>query len=192
LTQDSALFRQGVALGRELVALHTFGERFAEALPESQTPRGAARSRVGIPPTTEGYPEEFHYEEAAQELHVGAGRFGPVAPAVWNYSVSGLQVVKSWLGYRRRRRAGRASSPLDKIRPEVWTLAMTQELLALLWTLEATIDREPKLHALLDAVVQGPLFTAFELPEPSPQEREAPVVHRSPKNAQQVALGIEA
>lgn len=192
MTKDTALFRQGVALGRELVALHTYGERFADALPGGQVPRGAARSWIGIPSTMEGYPETFHFDEATQELHVGAGRFGPVAPAVWNYSVSGLQVVKSWLGYRRRRRAGRASSPLDQIRPEVWTLAMTQELLALLWTLEATIDREPKLHALLDAVVQGPLFTASELPEPSPRERGAPVVDRSSQNAQQVALGIEA
>ena len=46
--------------------------------------------------------------------------FAPVAPEVWNYSVSGLQVVKSWLDYRKRRPGGKQSSPLDEIRPEHW------------------------------------------------------------------------
>jgi hypothetical protein len=191
LTKDVALFRRSAVLGRELVALHTYGERFADALPGGQLPRGAARSLAGIPFTPEDYPETFSYDGVNQELRVGTGRFGPVTPAVWEYSVSGLQVVRSWLGYRMRDRSGLASSPLDEIRPERWTLAMTRELLELLWVLEATIEREPALCTLLDAVIRGPLFTVDELPNPTPQERDAPAVERSSESAQQVALALE-
>ena len=41
------------------------------------------------------------------------------------------------------RRAGRKSSPLDDIRPAVWSAAFTTELLELLWTLEATVAIYP-------------------------------------------------
>ena len=58
-------------------------------------------------------------------------------PDVWRYSVSGLQVVKSWLNYRKLNRAGKKSSPLDDIRPEQWDF--TEELLEMLWVLEETI-----------------------------------------------------
>jgi hypothetical protein len=190
LTEDSTLFRRGVALGRELVALHTYGERFGDAL-SGGVPRGAARSRVGIPTTPEGYPETFAYDEAARELHVGTGRFGPVAPAVWGYAVSGLPVVRSWLGYRMRERFGRASSDLDKIRPERWTLDLTRELLELLWVLEAVVAKEPDLRAFLDAVVAGLLFAAGDLPTPSKEQRDAPAVTRTGRGVQQPALGLE-
>ena len=60
-----------------------------------------------------------------------------MAREVWRYSVSGLQVVKSWLNYRKLNRAGKKSSPLDDIRPEQWDF--TEELLEMLWVLEETI-----------------------------------------------------
>jgi hypothetical protein len=66
--------------------------------------------------------------------------FGPVAPEVWEFEISGLKAVQSWLGYRMKKRAGKKSSPLDDIRPERWTPKMTDELLELLWVLEATLD----------------------------------------------------
>ena len=83
-------------------------------------------------------------------MRVGDGEFAPVAPEVWNYSVSGLQIVKSWLDYRKLKRSGRRSSPLDDIRPESWNFA--EELLELLWVLEATIALQPEGEELLDMV----------------------------------------
>ena len=97
-------------------------------------------------------------------------------PGVWEFSVSAFQVVKSWLGYRMREGAGRRSSPLDEIRPTRWTAQFTRELLELLWVLEGTVDRQPKLAELLEAVVAGACFGAEELPEPEAWEREAPRV----------------
>ena len=105
---------------------------------------------------------------------MGDGRFGPVAPEVWAFEVSGLKVVQSWLGYRMKKRAGRKSSPLDDIRPECWTARMSDEFLELLWVLEGTLALEPELERVVDTVVAGPCFTAAELPQPEPWERKAP------------------
>ncbi|MDH5494014.1 MAG: hypothetical protein OEY14_18835, partial [Myxococcales bacterium] len=72
--------------------------------------------------------------------------------------VSGLPILKSWLGHRMRAGAGRRSSPLDRIRPERWSEAMSEELLALIWSLEWTIARYATLENFLENVLQGPLL----------------------------------
>ena len=93
---------------------------------------------------------------------------------VWEYEVSGLRVVRSWLGYRMKEPAGKSSSPLDEVHPERWTGGMTMELLELLWVLEATVEKEPELAAFLQTITDSPTFEAAELPEPSAAERKPP------------------
>ena len=51
---------------------------------------------------------------------------------------------------------------------------MSEELLELLWVLEASLATEPNLEAQLDKIVAGVCFTAAELPEPTDDERKAP------------------
>ncbi len=177
LTKDPTLFRQGAALGADLIRLHTYGERFSEP-GRHVALQGSARCTRAVGETTADYPEGFEYDESKQTLRVGAGEFGPVRSAVWEFSVSGFQVVKSWLGYRMREGSGRRSSQLDDIRPTRWTAQFTRELLELLWVLEATVERWPALAELLDAVVAGDCFGAEELPAPEAWEREAPRVRR--------------
>jgi len=92
--------------------------------------------------------------------------------------VSGLQVVKSWLSYRMKDGAGRRSSALDDIRPEKWPASFSEELCRLLWIIEHTVALEPEAADLLADIVDGPVFTAGELPEPSDAERAAPKVER--------------
>ena len=118
----------------------------------------------------------FAWIEAERAIRVGTGKFGPVPKAIWEFEVSGLQVVQSWLDYRKRKRAGKKSSPLDDIRPERWTARMSEEFLELLWVLEATLAMEPELERMLDRVVSGPCFLASDLPQPTPEQRQAPVV----------------
>lgn len=138
ITRDTALFQRAVILGKRLLWLHTYGERFVpNGQRHGQIPAGTARCMRGIPATTDGYPEKVSWE--ADCLRVGDGELGPVALAVWEFSVSGFFVVESWIKSRLRDRTGRKTSPLDEIRPTTWTAAMTQELLELLWVLEATI-----------------------------------------------------
>jgi hypothetical protein len=71
-------------------------------------------------------------------------------------------------------RSGKKSSPLDDIRPAAWTATLTQELLELLWVLEATISTQPEADALLAEIIAAPLFSAADFPTPTPAEREAP------------------
>ena len=175
LTKDSALFRRATTMGKRLLWLHTYGERFIpEGMCAGQIPRGTARCIQGIPTSPEKYPEDFEYIEAERTLRVGEGKISPVSPEVWNFSVSGLQVVKSWLDYRKKDGAGRRSSPLDEIRPERWTTRMTQELLELIWVLEHTLAMYPELEDTLMAVVQSECFTENELPRPADVERLPP------------------
>ncbi|MGA3145554.1 MAG: type ISP restriction/modification enzyme [Verrucomicrobiota bacterium] len=186
LTKDRTLFHQAAQLGCKLIWLHTYGERFVPARQRpGEVPQGSARSRRGVPDTAERYPEDFFYNEAAQVLRVGEGEFGPVSKAVWEFSVSGLQVVRSWLSYRMKGGAGRSSSPLDEIRPQRWTSEMSQELLELLWVLEATVAMFPELKQTLEAVIAGETFRADELPQPTVDERKPPSEEEPPEHEQQ-------
>lgn len=115
LTRDPRLFREAVKLGEKLINLHTFGERLRQH-GRGVNP-GTARIVGAIGP---GMPGSVEYVSDDRTLVVGAGRVAPVGPAVWQYEVSGLRVLRSWLRYRLRDPVGRAKtseSPLDRIRP---------------------------------------------------------------------------
>ncbi len=174
ITRKAGLFRRGAGLGRALIHLHTYGERFAPEDGKPGVPQGRARYEKPIPETPDGYPEDYAYEEDKQTLRVGAGEFRPVSREVWEYEVSGLRPLRSWLGYRMKDPSGKSSSPLDEIRPERWTGEMTMELLELLWVLEATVEKEPELAAFLQTIVENSTFEAAELPQPSEAERKPP------------------
>jgi hypothetical protein len=174
MTKDGATFADAVKLGRKLIWLHTYAARFRGPNQGDEVPNGKATTIKGVSSAPAHYPAEYAYDHEKREIAVGDGRFGPVGPEVWDYEVSGLKVVQSWLGYRMKKRAGKKSSPLDDIRPERWTARMSDEFLELLWVLEATLAMEPDLAAVLDRVVAGPCFAASDLPQPTAAERKAP------------------
>ncbi len=182
ITKDADLFRRVVRQGSRLLYLHTYGERFRGPDDDGHVPPGAARCQKAV--SLEQYPEGFSYNPQTQTVYVGSGEFAPVAPEVWDYSVSGLQVVRSWLDYRKLKRAGRRSSPLDDVRPERWEF--TEQLLELLWTLEHTIALEPDGAALLEEAMQSGLFTEDELPTPTKAERQPP--DEEPQAANQLEM----
>jgi hypothetical protein len=173
VTKDFSLFEQTASLGRKLIWLHTYGERCVpEGEKPGRVPPGKARCKIGTPTTKEEYPEEFSYDLATQELHVGKGVFEHVRQEVWEFSVSGFEVVKSWLAYRMKKRAGKKSSPLDDIRPETWQF--DEELLDLLWVLDHTIDLLPEVTALFEKILTSDLFMAADFPQPTESERKGP------------------
>lgn len=175
VTRNRDLFRQAARLGRRLIWLHTFGERFAPPHHErDEIPQGRARARCGVSDAPERYPENFAYNDTSEILRVGEGEFSGVSKAIWEFSISGLQVVYSWLSYRMKAGAGRFSSPLDKIRPERWMAEMSGELLELLWVLEATVGMFPELEQTLQAIIANEAFRADDLPQPSASERRPP------------------
>lgn len=174
LTKDGKTFAEAATLGRKLIWLHTYAERFRGGDRGDVVPQGKATTIKGISADPAQYPAEYGYDSVKREITVGDGRIGPVAPEVWEFEVSGLKVVQSWLAYRMKKRAGKKSSPLDDIRPEHWTARMSDELLEMIWVVEATLAMEPELEKTVDKIVASPCFTEAELPTPKPHEQKAP------------------
>jgi hypothetical protein len=171
LTADAGLWRRAVDVGKKVVWLHTFGERFTDpaqgrpARPLRLVPAGdRPMVRKPIPDTADQMPEAIHYDETSATLMVGAGRISPVASAVVTYAVSSeTPVLKSWFEYRMKRPDVKRSSPLDDIEPREWTSEQTTELLKLLDVLTALVALEPEQEELLDRICSGPLLGVSDL-----------------------------
>jgi hypothetical protein len=177
VTADAALFTEAVQLGRRLIWLHTFGERFADAT--QQRPPGAPRMPDGqrpqvpvgggIPNTPEGMPDALGYDPVLRRLSVGQGHIEPVPQAVWDYEVSGKQVLVQWFNNRRKDRAKpqigdrRPPSPLGDIQPDHWLPEYTTELLNVLNVLGLLVALEPQAAELLGRICDGPLVTQSAL-----------------------------
>ena len=104
-----------------------------------------------------------------------------VAPKVWEYEVSGMPVIKKWLGYRCLEPAGRASSSgslLDSIRASDWDEQWSAELLQVCAVIERCIEESENGIKLLDAILEGELLSGNDLPLPSDSLRKPPKVQR--------------
>jgi Type ISP C-terminal specificity domain/N-6 DNA Methylase len=164
ITKDHALFTRGASLGRTMLNLHTYGERFAGA-GSGTAYRGKALNTKPVPSLSGSYPDRQSLE--GETLKIGEGEFAPVSVEVYNYSISGLLVLQSWIKYRLKSGYGKRSSPLDALRPDVWTPEMSRELLELIWLLERTLELEPAHTAFLTHVEASELFVADDLPKPA-------------------------
>ncbi|WP_164716104.1 type ISP restriction/modification enzyme [Streptomyces sp. WAC 06738] len=185
LTADPHLWERAVDLGRRVLWLHTYGERYADAaagrphgkilLPASRRPRCLEE----IPDDPEGMPERLAYDPVTQDLWVGAGRINPVPPAVRDYQVSGMNVLDKWFGYRRKKPAGKRRLELDHVVAERWSPIWTTELLELLNVLGLLVQQEPAQGELLSDICTGPLITVADLTEedilPVPREATKPL-----------------
>lgn len=173
ITADYKLFDEAVALGREGVWLHTFGERFADGRPagpprvdkdEPTIPAGGA-----LPTTLADMPHELDHDLDLQRLLVGTGYIANVAPAVWAYEISGKSVIRQWWSYRRKNRSKppmgdrRPPSKLSDIQPINWPAEYTTELLALLRVLTRLVAIEPKQADLLGRIISGPTIDSDAL-----------------------------
>jgi hypothetical protein len=178
LTADAKLFAQAVALGREVIWLHTYGERFTDK--DAGRPKGAPRMKDNaptipkdgeIPGAPEPLPEKMEYDAAKHRLLIGKGHVANVSQAMWDYEVSGKEVLRQWFSYRRRDRSRpiigdrRPPSPLDKIQPDHWLPEYTSDLLDLLNVLGRLIALEPKQADLLTRICEGPLIHAEDIHE---------------------------
>lgn len=171
LTADAALFAEAAVVGREVIWLHSFGERMAEGRPSGppRLPLGE-RPVIGkggaIPATPEGFPESLDYDAATRQLRIGAGMIDNVSPEVWAYEVSGRQVLRQWFSYRRRDRSRpqigdrRPPSPLGDIQPDHWLPEYTTELINVLNVLGLLVRLEPAQADLLARICDGPLVPA--------------------------------
>lgn len=173
-TADAKLFLRAVELGRKLIFLHTYGDRFSEG---QKWPSSTVKNRKAISSKT--HPEHFDYDPEGEVLIVGDGEFSPVKAAVYNYEISGFNVVQSWLGYRLKKRKGKKSSPLDEIASSGWSAEYTTELLDLLNLLTQTIDIFSSNDSLLADIVDGNQLLASTFGAPPEWMRDAPVTSGS-------------
>jgi Type ISP C-terminal specificity domain/N-6 DNA Methylase len=174
VTADAELFAEAAELGREVIWLHTFGERFADPaagrpaspprLPDERKPE---YSREGaIPSDSDHMPDTIDYDGSLRRLRIGTGFIDNVPPEVWGYEVSGKNVLRQWFSYRKRNRERpqigdrRPPSRLGEIQPDRWLPEYTTELINLLNVLGRLVDLEPGQAEFLDRICDGPLIPA--------------------------------
>jgi hypothetical protein len=178
LTADPTLFTNAVELGREVIWLHTYGERFDDSTVDR--PKASPRLDKGlgptiplggaIPPAPEPLPDTMDYDPALRRLSIGKGHIDNVMPEVWAYEVSGKNVLRQWFSYRKRDRTKpmigdrRPPSPLDKIQPDGWLNEYTTDLMDLLHVLGRLVLLEPKQLDLMARILEEPLIKVDELP----------------------------
>jgi len=83
LTGDPALWIEAVALGEQVIWLHSYGEEFTGADRPRRSvrfPPGDARQPLSLTPIT-SMPATITYDEARQVVIMGDGEFGPVPAA---------------------------------------------------------------------------------------------------------------
>jgi hypothetical protein len=173
-TADASAFGEAIALGREVLWLHCFGERFADPaasrpkrrprLPKEDAPRIPAGG--AIPSAPEPLPDTMDYDPATRRLRIGKGYIENVMPEMWEYEVSGKHVLRQWFSYRRRDRSRpiigdkRPPSSLDSIQPDSWLAEYTTDLLDLLHVLGRLIALKSAQANLLSRICTGPLLNA--------------------------------
>lgn len=183
ITTEPDLFFNGALMGRYLIWLHTYAQRFdSEKRKKGVIPPGKARAINPISSKPDDYPETFSFDHSTETLFVGSGTFYPVSPDVWNFEISGRKPLSSWLGYRKRNPAGKKSSELDHILSACWSPIFTRELLELIWLLEATIEIQPDLTELLERIVLNPILTNNDISVPTDREKKGPQIPKLSKN----------
>lgn len=172
LTGRHDLFQEAAEIGKRVVWLHTYGERFTD--PANNRPAGAPRAAGGptiprggaIPADADKFPDELRYDDAAQRLYVGEGFIDNVTPEVRAYEVSGKNIIDQWFSYRRLDRSRpvigdrRPPSPLEQIRPDRWPASYTEDLINLLHVLTLLTALEADQADLLERICSGPLIDA--------------------------------
>lgn len=177
LTMDRELWQDVVAVGAEVLWLHTYGERYVDeasgrphacpTMPEGRQPIYEHQ----IPASDFRMPDKIEYDPSTETLTIGeedlldgAGRIRRVSPAVRWYTVGDTHVLDKWFDYRRRKpRQKRYTSELDKVNPTRWTAQFDDDLMALLNVLGRLVALEPAQNCLLEQVCNGPLITVNDL-----------------------------
>lgn len=173
LTADPALWERAVQLGKQVVWLHTYGER-GEPLPGMkylhQLPEGADYT-LPTPTVDMGKtmpekkpsfsPDPVDSLSAKENIPVtgtvsfGHARCENVEKRVFEYTVGGNQVLGLWAKYRLKKPVVRRSSSLNDIVQREWPAAWSEEYERLLYTLTHLVHLEPAQEKLLDEVLAG-------------------------------------
>jgi hypothetical protein len=197
LADDATLFGEICEIGRQVIWLHTFGERFADK--KAGRPPGPPRLPKALCPTIprkgaiphDEMPDSISYDADSLRLTIGKGYVENVDPSVWNFQISGKSVLRQWFSYRGAARerpiiGARRMSDLNGIQPHTWSAEYTSELIHLLCVIGLLVSLEPRQAELLERVCSGPLLDVDTLNSADALSR-APMV-RSDKDDRQLRL----
>lgn len=173
LTADPELWERAVQLGKQVVWLHTYGER-GEPLPGMkylhQLPKDAdytlptptvdmGRTMPEKKPSFSPNPVDSLSEEENNPvmgtISFGKARCENVEKRVFDYTIGGNQVLGLWAKYRLKKPVVRRSSSLNDIVQREWPEAWSEEYERLLYTLTHLVHLEPAQEKLLDEVLTG-------------------------------------
>ena len=173
LTADPTLWERAVQLGKQVVWLHTYGER-GEPLPGMkylhQIPEGAdyvlptptvdmGKTMPEKKPSFSPDPVDSLSEEknnpAMGTVSFGQARCENVEKRVFDYTIGGNQVLGLWAKYRLKKPETKWSSSLNDIVQREWPEAWSEEYERLLYTLTHLVHLEPAQEKLLDEVLAG-------------------------------------
>jgi hypothetical protein len=177
LTAKPDLFSEAAELGRKIVWIQTFGERMID--PSMGRPPSPPRMLAGrmpyipdegaIPEDPDSMPDAIKYDSVERRLYIGSGFVANVDPPVWNYHISGKQVLVQWFSHRRKTRERpiigdrRPPSPLCDIQPDHWLPDYTTELLNVLNVLGLLVDSENEQKALLQKICGAATFAEADI-----------------------------
>src|SRR5207302_9929152 len=141
-----------------------FGERMTDStngraaqpprLPTARAPRITAAGGISQEPSA--MPDTISYDAENNRLLIGTDYVEHVEPEVWNYQVSGKQVLLQWFSYRKAHRPiigeRRQPSLLGDIQPDYWPAEYTTELINVLNVLGLLVGLEPSQAELLEQI----------------------------------------
>ncbi len=161
-------------------------------LSEGRAPVVPKEGKISSMP--EEMPDTLGYDAGKHRLLVGHGFIDNVPLPVWQYEVSGKQVLVQWFSYRKKNRERpiigdrRQPSPLGDIQPDHWLPEYTTELLNVLNVLAVLVELEPQQSELLDRICAGPLISEDDLKAAGAFEVKAPSKRRKPKGERGAVL----
>ncbi|MCC5034255.1 DNA methyltransferase [Streptomyces sp. WAC 00631] len=182
LPLSAGVWRDGVALGRRVLWLHTFGAHCGETPDARPKLPGGRRPYVRAAlPGPHALPAEPLYDPEERALLLGDGRIAPVPPAAWRFEASGVPVLAQWY---ERRTVPAEPGTLSAVRPADWSPSLTSELLELITVLALLGELRPERRRLAERLASVPRLTAAELrrggvlPPPASTRRPASVLDR--------------
>ena len=197
LTDDPELWAEGVALGHQVLRLHTFGRTGGGQQAGDRHPPDRFRLPDGRRPFVRervtGFPEELDHDTEGEALLLGTGRIAPVPRAAWTVEAAGVPVLSSWFAARSVDPEAKPGS-LEALGLSGWPQQFTAELIELATVLTLLAELRPQQAALLGRL-RGARIGAAELreagvlPVPDRSRRPASVLsHREEGPEGQFAL----
>jgi hypothetical protein len=155
LPADPELWTEGLDLGRRVLWLHTYGERFAAELGPLRMPGGR---RPFVRERVTGLPDALDHDAEDDSLLIGTGRLSPVARSAWEFHAAGEPVLSRWFTERCADPEAR-SGTLEALGLTGWPQQYTADLVDLVTVLTQLAELRPSLADLTTRAADGGITT---------------------------------